>query len=420
MDEQVEQFNQLGPRWFLSLTLPNAVMNAMTAEVNAREAEARQKRQDEHDAQEAAKRESKTPSKPGDDLVFSYHFSVFDDNLSRLFDQDELRDAYRKAKTIASADRDKTKNRIALIEHIAARGSYRKNNLPRDWKAPLASLRESFTNFGRVIDVIEGELTLAEKRGNASSIAIPPLLLNGPPGCGKTYFAERLAKFFDTSFLRISMETAQSSSALAGSAEFWSNTQPGRLFDRLIDGDHINPVVLLDEIDKAGGSEYYRADKALYGLLERETARTWSDLSFPALRLDTSRVIWILTSNEAMQIAAPLRSRMQRFDIAPLDAVAARRLVRTLYRDEVEKFPELDLDTELAIAHCDVMRTFSPREIVRLCHALVARLALAGRRQINLDDLKATGALDGQLVDFERHLRRFERLMGLSVKWRRQ
>ncbi len=421
MDEQVEQFNQLGPRWFMSLTLPKAVMNAMMVEVVAREAEARQRRQEQHDAQEAAaEREPKPPAKPGDDLVFGYPFSFLESGLARLFDQEDLRDTYTKAKTVATADRDKTKNRIALIEHIAARGSFRKHGIPRNWKVSLASLRESFASFARVIDVVEAELTLTEKRGNGSSIAMPPLLLNGPPGCGKTYFAEQLAKFFDTSFMRISMETAQSSSALAGSAEFWSNTQPGRLFDRLIDGDHINPVVLLDEIDKAGGSEYYRADKALYALLERETARSWSDLSFPALKLDTSHVIWILTSNDAMHIAPPLRSRMQQFDIAPLDAVAARRLVRTLYRQEAERFPELDLETELAIAHCDVMRTFSPREIVRLCHALVARLALTGRRQISLDDLKVTGALDGQLVDFERHLQRFERLMELSVEWRRQ
>lgn len=57
---------------------------------------------------------------------------------------------------------------------------------------------------------------------------------------------------------------------------------------------------------------------------------------------------------------------------------------------------------------------------MRLCHALVARLALAERRQVTLDDLKAVGALDGRLVDFEKHVRMFERFMGSSLEWKRQ
>jgi hypothetical protein len=50
----------------------------------------------------------------------------------------------------------------------------------------------------------------------------------------------------------------------------------------------------------------------------------------------------------------------------------------------------------------------------------VARLALAERRQVTLDDLKAVGALDGRLVDFEKHVRMFERFMGSSLEWKRQ
>jgi ATP-dependent Lon protease len=357
MDDQVEELNQLGPRWFMALTLPKRVMNEMLAAVNASESEAFEKRQQEHDLEEANRRENlKSPAGPKDDLVIRYPWSLLGGDLSQLYDEQQLRNAYQKIKTVASADREKTKNRVALIEHIAARGSFRKNQSPVDWAPKLQSLRESFANFSSVIDVIEAELTLADRRPDGTGIALPPLLLNGPPGCGKTFFAEHLANLFDTSFLRISMETAQSSSDLSGSAEFWANTQPGRLFDRLIDHDHINPVVLLDEVDKAGGSMNYRADRSLYTLLERETARRWSDLSFPALQLDASHVIWVLTSNDARQIAAPLRSRMQHFDIAPLDASSARRLTRTLYRQEVTKYPQLDLDPELEIGHCDVMR----------------------------------------------------------------
>ena len=209
------------------------------------------------------------------------------------------------------------------------------------------------------------------------------------------------------------METAKTAAELTGTAERWSNTQPGRLFDKLIDGDHINPVVLLDEVDKSGGHDSHRADKALYSLLERESAKQWSDLSFPALKLDTSHVVWGLTSNDARLISAPLRSRMQRFDIPPLDPHAARQLVRVLYCHEVERHPDFDLEPELAIAHCDVLRCFSPREIVRLVHALVALVTMGDRRHVTLDDLRSVGALDGRLVEFER---RFDK----RIEWKTQ
>ena len=263
-------------------------------------------------------------------------------------------------------------------------------------------MRDTFANFDAVLDVIEAELTLGEAGDTEEGYVLPPLLLNGAPGCGKTYFAEQLSTFFGSGFLQMSMETAQTAAELVGTAEHWSNTQPGRLFNILIDGDYINPVVLLDEVDKVGGSHSNRADKALYALLERKTAKRWSDSSIPLLKLDVSHVIWVLTSNDARQIPAPLRSRMRQFDIPPMGPHAARQLVRKLYRDEVARYPKWDLEPELHIAHCDVLRQFSPRQLVGMIHALVAQLARAERRHVTYDDLRAVGALDGRLVEFER------------------
>ena len=268
-----------------------------------------------------------------------------------------------------------------------------------------------------MLDLIEAELTLADGAGD---MLLPPLLLNGSPGCGKTFFAQSLAEFFGTGFLRVSLETSQNSAELVGTAEHWSNTQPGRLFDTLIDGEHINPVVLIDEVDKSGGLDAYRADKALYALLEREAARQWRDASFPALKLDASHVIWVLTSNDAGLIPAPLRSRMRQFDIPKLDAHAGRQLARSLYRQEVTRYPRHALEPELAIGHCDVLRSYSPREMVRLCHALVARLVLEGRREVTFDDLTKTGALDGRLIEFERLVTDFERSVGCNLEWKKQ
>ena len=409
------------PRWFEKLSLPMRLRVELEAAATKKEGEealrAKQLEQEEQAIYEAKLLEKKDVSQAAVAVDHGAALKIVQLPFGlSLFDEDALRAAYRKIKVVASADRDRTKNRVALIEHIAARGSKRMKHVDADWRA-LATLRSSFVNFGEVLDLIEAELTLADDPVN---VMLPPLLLNGAPGCGKTFFAQKLADFFGTGFLRVSLETSQNSAELVGTAEHWSNTQPGRLFDKLIDGDHINPVVLIDEVDKSGGHDAYRADKALYALLERESAKQWCDASFPALKLDASHVIWVLTANDASLIPAPLRSRMRQFDIPTLSAHAARQLVRTLYRQEIERHPRHDLEPELAIAHCDVLRLYSPRELVRLCHALVACVVLAGRREVTLDDLKKTGALDGRLVDFERFVSDVERRTGRTREWTRQ
>ena len=148
MDDQVDELNQLGPRWFMALTLPKRVMNEMLAAVNAGESEAFEKRQQEHDREEAKRREDpKSQVGPKDELVIRYPWSLLEGDLSQLYDEQELRNAYQKIKTVASADREKTKNRVALIEHIAARGSLRKNQGPVDWAPKLKSLPRVLRQF---------------------------------------------------------------------------------------------------------------------------------------------------------------------------------------------------------------------------------------------------------------------------------
>ena len=309
--------------------------------------------------------------------------------LVPLFASGAVDAAQQKVANVGVGDKAWQTQRVKLIAHVAARGPVRRLHRRRDWKKALHALREHHANFNPVLDLIEGEFCLA---GERQPIVLPPMLLNGPPGCGKTYFAQHLADFFQTGFVRVSMETAQTAAELTGTAAHWSNTKPGRLFDQLVDGDYANPVFLLDEVDKAGGYESHRSDKALYALLERKSAGQWSDTSMPELVMDASHVVWLLTSNDARHVPAPLLSRMHQFDIEPLGADESCALVRRLYREEVRRYRHLKLDPELPIAHCEALRCHSPRLIARLVHRLVARLAKHGRKQVLPEDLKAIGA----------------------------
>ncbi len=308
----------------------------------------------------------------------------------RLIEEAVLRAAYARATKFGSAEKVGRKNVIEILQRVAERGLERRLNIPARFEQGLSALREAHPQFIDMIDFIARELCMA--RASRQPAAIPPILLNGPPGCGKTYFAQFLAEFFATPLIRISMEAAQCASELSGSAEYWSNSKPGRLFNALVDGDFANPVVMLDEVDKSGGHDGYRADRSLYGLLERESAKVWSDLAFPTLHMDAGHVVWILTSNYLRKIPEPLRSRMEIFTIQPLDAPAARRLVRQIFRRVAQSLPALKFDAELDVSLADMLRAYSPRQVTRLSRALIAEAIQHGRRSLTAADLNAVGA----------------------------
>ena len=308
----------------------------------------------------------------------------------RLLQDDDLQKAFQRARHYAGSDRVRHLSVLKSLKRIAERGMYRRVHQPQAAQI-FVDLRLAHPNFVKVIELIEDELCLAQRTGEP--MCLPPILLNGPPGCGKTFFAQKLGQAIGTGFLRISLESAQTAAELTGTAEHWSNTKPGRIFDALVEGDSANPVVLLDEVDKAGGRDEYRADRALYGLLDRESAKVWTDQAFPTLPLDASYVIWILTSNDAWRIPLPLLSRMHRFDIQALAGHQARLMVRQIFGAIVDGFEGLQaFERELDIGLCDMMRFHSPREVARLSRSLIAHALRHQRCAVTADDLKAVGA----------------------------
>ena len=289
---------------------------------------------------------------------------------------------------------EREKERLAVVHQFwAALGGRRRIALPiPEWRVALAGLAMEMPNFSAVLDYLAGEFALAELAKQAPVLA--PMMLDGPPGVGKTTFARKLADLFRTSFISISMETAQTAAALSGSEQYWSNSKPGQLFSVLMEGEFANPVVLVDEIDKARAARDYDPAAALYCLLEPGSAARWSDLSAPYLTLDASRVMWILTSNVKQRVPLPLLSRMRVFDIASLTVDQASQTARRIFA-EVVKTLGIDFESELPSAIAKVMATASPREMRRVAREMVARAVLAGRRQVIADDFGNLGQVAG-------------------------
>ncbi len=82
-------------------------------------------------------------------------------------------------------------------------------------------------------------------------LAVPPILLLGGPGLGKTYLAKRMAEVLGSTFHLFAMNAAPSMFMLAGLATAWRGASPGRLATMFIDGGSASPVCVFDEIDKS-------------------------------------------------------------------------------------------------------------------------------------------------------------------------
>src|ERR1700720_4283944 len=173
--------------------------------------------------------------------------------------------------------------------------------------AAVDDLYQTSPNFVNVVDDLRKHLALAVAGNEA--VQFTPMLLLGEPGLGKTYFAKKLARALGTGFEFVSMTSLTAGWILTGASAQWNNSRPGKVAQTLIEGDYANPVVVLDEVDKAGGDSRYDPMGALYTLLERDTASHFKD-EFIDVDMDASHILWIATANDESMIPEPILNRM--------------------------------------------------------------------------------------------------------------
>src|ERR687895_401835 len=185
-------------------------------------------------------------------------------------------------------------------------------------------------NFAEVLADIRKHLALCIDSND--SIELPPMLLLGEPGIGKTHFARKVAELLGTGFGFVPMSSLTAGWVLSGASSQWKNAKPGKVFDTFLNGDYANPVIVVDELDKASSDGQYDPLGALYELLEVQTATRFID-EFVELPIDASGAVWLATANDAGRIPEPLLDRLCVYEIEPPDAEGSARIARTIYSE---------------------------------------------------------------------------------------
>jgi len=210
----------------------------------------------------------------------------------------------------------------------------------------------------------------------------PILCLVGPPGVGKTSLGKSVARATGREFIRISLGGVSDESEIRGHRRTYIGSMPGKIIQSMKKAKTVNPLILLDEIDKMGRDHRGDPSSALLEVLDPEQNSTFTD-HYMEVEYDLSNVMFLTTAN-SYNMAGPLLDRMEIISLAGYtedekSEIAKQHLIAKQQKGHGLKAGEFELEDS---ALRDIIRYYTreagvrnlEREIAKLCRKAVTQI----------------------------------------------
>ena len=262
-----------------------------------------------------------------------------------------------------------------------------KREVKKDLSEAEVILDEDHYGLERVKERIVEYIAVQQR---TEKISGPILCLVGPPGVGKTSLGESAARATGRDFLRIALGGVSDEAEIRGHRRTYIGSMPGRIIQTIKKGSSVNPLILLDEVDKLGQS--FRGDpaSALLEVLDPEQNAKFVD-HYLDVDYDLSDVMFITTANYLEHIPEPLRDRMEIISLAGYTEdekieIAKRHLVPKQRKAHGIKSKEFKI-TDPALER--IVRVYTREAGVRNMEREIAKLARKTVRKLVKKEIKS-------------------------------